>query len=49
MHEDGYKDLKKEGGTVRRLCCGVISRGIYRSGGGIGKMDWLCVWVEMWE
>ena len=33
--------------TVRRVCCGVIFRGMFCSGGGIGKMDGLCVWVEM--
>ena len=35
--------------TVCRVWCGVILEGIYRSRGGIGKMDGLCVWVETWE
>ena len=33
---------------VHQVCCGVICR-VVSSGGGIGKMDRLCVWVKMWE
>ena len=35
--------------TVRRVWFEVICGGIFSSGGGIGKMDGLCVWVEMLE
>ena len=46
VHEDRYKDLIEEGDT-----CGasdVLWSHLWgNSGGDIGKMDGLCVWVEM--
>ena len=46
VYEDRYKDLMEGGDTYG--ASGELW-GIFSSGGGIGKMDGLCVWVEMWE
>ena len=31
-----------------RCVVGSFVEGIFSSGGGMGKMDGLCVWVEIW-
>ena len=50
VHGDGYKDLMEEDGTYGALgvLCGCLCV-VGSSGVSIGKMDGLCVWVEMWE
>ena len=50
MHGGGYKDLMEESDTysVSGVLWGHLCVwGIFSSGGSIGKMDGLCVWVEM--
>ena len=44
-HENSANIMSVVVTTVRWVCCG----GRFSSGGGIGKIDGLCVWVEMWE
>ena len=58
VHGDGYKDLMAEDGTHRvsgvlfdggKCIVGLSMGGIFSCGGSIGKVDGLCVWVEICE
>ena len=49
IHKDVYKDLMEEDGTYGASGVLLVHSQVGRSGGGIYKMDRLCVWVEMWE